>query len=410
MWGCVDVTWETGLTPDPIFGCSWTSANVGRHVHLWNPDGTHDIDAGPFSDADALCSAVGEMSTAQVISRVSTFLPYWCNTEMCSQAQTWNPAMDHWEAWSAITTYDPWCDHSEDGSGYWSYGWTYGYAYAEFGLNFLGSPGPRTSQWSATAVATAESDGITANGPKTVARQAISLAEQNAGTTSWCVLMLAGPYSRGVSMTFDPVNGVWIGQLQESGGPGEFHLALRQFTFIDSQIDVDGNGRFNGIDLAALAQHFGSNDPEILWRWDFDGSGMIDASDQALLESLVLAGLDSGLLGDLTRDGFVDCSDAVGIDGYFGYSLDEPEYRIELDSNLDGVTDADDREDVIQMIVLGDVTGDKVVDLLDLSAILVAFGSQAGQSGYLRAADLNRDGVVDLVDLSVCTTNMGRGC
>lgn len=54
----------------------------------------------------------------------------------------------------------------------------------------------------------------------------------------------------------------------------------------------------------------------------------------------------------------------------------------------------------------GDISGDGVVDLLDLSLLL----SQFGQTGNGLTADLNGDGAVDLTDLSIMLSNYGVNC
>ena len=52
-------------------------------------------------------------------------------------------------------------------------------------------------------------------------------------------------------------------------------------------------------------------------------------------------------------------------------------------------------------VVVGDVTGDGTVNVLDFNAVLVAWGT----AGSSISADLNRDGVVDILDFNVLIIN-----
>lgn len=56
----------------------------------------------------------------------------------------------------------------------------------------------------------------------------------------------------------------------------------------------------------------------------------------------------------------------------------------------------------------GDVNGDGVIDIFDLSIVGLAYGSFEGDPLYDPDADLNNDGVVDARDLAMVTFNWGR--
>jgi hypothetical protein len=58
----------------------------------------------------------------------------------------------------------------------------------------------------------------------------------------------------------------------------------------------------------------------------------------------------------------------------------------------------------------GDVSGDCIVDISDLSIVGSHFGSVRGGSNYLPAADLNNDGLIDVADLSIVGSNFGHTC
>jgi hypothetical protein len=57
----------------------------------------------------------------------------------------------------------------------------------------------------------------------------------------------------------------------------------------------------------------------------------------------------------------------------------------------------------------GDVNGDGVVDILDLSVVALAYGSFEGDPDYNPEADITRDGLVDARDLAIVTLNYGIG-
>lgn len=60
-------------------------------------------------------------------------------------------------------------------------------------------------------------------------------------------------------------------------------------------------------------------------------------------------------------------------------------------------------------IAAGDVTGDAIVDLLDLNRVARAFGKSAPWSSKaIGEADLNRDGVVNMLDVSFILGNYGK--
>lgn len=61
-------------------------------------------------------------------------------------------------------------------------------------------------------------------------------------------------------------------------------------------------------------------------------------------------------------------------------------------------------------ILLGDIDGNCLVDLADLSAQLEAFGTCAGDAGFNPAVDLDNDGCIGVADLSILLTDYGAGC
>jgi len=59
---------------------------------------------------------------------------------------------------------------------------------------------------------------------------------------------------------------------------------------------------------------------------------------------------------------------------------------------------------------VGDIDGDRIVDLADLSLLLASYGLCAGDPGFSGAADLDGDGCVTLADLATLLAHYGQSC
>lgn len=57
--------------------------------------------------------------------------------------------------------------------------------------------------------------------------------------------------------------------------------------------------------------------------------------------------------------------------------------------------------------LVGDVNGDGVVNVVDITLVSIAFGSFEGEPGYDPDCDINADGIVDMRDLSLVAMNLG---
>ena len=55
-----------------------------------------------------------------------------------------------------------------------------------------------------------------------------------------------------------------------------------------------------------------------------------------------------------------------------------------------------------------DTNGDHAVNIIDLVAVALVFGTNSTSSGFRPSSDLNRDSVVNIVDLVVVAVNFGR--
>lgn len=150
------------------------------------------------------------------------------------------------------------------------------------------------------------------------------------------------------------------------------------------------------MDLQALANSSGYD-----IQFDIDGNSAIDDWDISTLELLAtLAG--SGLFGDADKDGDVDCDDLVIATSHtYGLTVlsGTSGYIIELDYDLDGDNDADDKDAAIELFRVMEPANwvfDDTIDSLDLTAYLNAFLNADP------AADIyppgNPDGLINLFD------------
>jgi hypothetical protein len=64
----------------------------------------------------------------------------------------------------------------------------------------------------------------------------------------------------------------------------------------------------------------------------------------------------------------------------------------------------------IRIKLMGDVNGDCIVDLFDLTAVALAFSSSTGDPNWNPEADLKEDGTIDIFDIVTIVVNYGRTC
>jgi len=65
---------------------------------------------------------------------------------------------------------------------------------------------------------------------------------------------------------------------------------------------------------------------------------------------------------------------------------------------------------IIEIIatILGDINGDRIVDIVDVVICALAFGSELGEPKWNPIVDLNQDGIIDIVDLVILGVNYGK--
>lgn len=108
--------------------------------------------------------------------------------------------------------------------------------------------------------------------------------------------------------------------LTPCSGSSDAHVMF--VAFDPDQMDVNGDGRFNDADAAALEAELNSTDEDLLFKFDFDGSGDIDEDDVAVLNALVFCDLGHGVFADLDGDGDVDFFDTQAY--LADYAAEEP--------------------------------------------------------------------------------------
>jgi hypothetical protein len=82
-------------------------------------------------------------------------------------------------------------------------------------------------------------------------------------------------------------------------------------------------------------------------------------------------------------------------------------------STVPGETDTTDNvyvDGTVKVKIVGDVNGDGVVDVWDISIVSTSYGYFQGEPEYNPDADLNSDGIVDIMDLSLVAINLGTTC
>jgi len=64
----------------------------------------------------------------------------------------------------------------------------------------------------------------------------------------------------------------------------------------------------------------------------------------------------------------------------------------------------------VKIRIVGDVDADGTVNVLDLIAIDIAFGTQPGDDNYNMYADINRDGNINVLDMILVSAHLGESC
>lgn len=228
------------------------------------------------------------------------------------------------------------------------------------------------------------------------------------------VLIETDAGSSGIGVTEDSP-GEYVGELNLSGGAGDFVASAFMASFSDGDLDVDGDGRFSQSDVEALSDVVGTQDatnPEYTDWWDFDRDGEITSNDVEIMQSFIDSGCGSGILGDFNLDNIADCDDLAAIldaidneeDPFDDYIIGDAEYRVELDADLDGDNDADDWYIIYGLLQPADINRDGEVNSVDFVQYLNLYNAQDP------AADMNGDGQVNSVDFVIYLNYYNNPC
>ncbi|MEE3002258.1 MAG: dockerin type I domain-containing protein [Planctomycetota bacterium] len=200
---------------------------------------------------------------------------------------------------------------------------------------------------------------------------------------------VAGSYNAGPDASLTMPHEYWAVRIGghvnlEINDPGNFHMSLAELHAtgrVDGVQDIEVMGTDLGNTEDGLEQGAAGNFPL--------GTLRIDASSSARLVDVH----DNDSLGQDAGEAFY--CDTLVVDGY----LDTNGYKVYANNVvINGKVSDDDDVIIIDPPVLGDLTGDGLVDVLDLLVVIADWGSCPGECS---AADLNGDGVVDVLDLLI---------
>lgn len=181
-------------------------------------------------------------------------------------------------------------------------------------------------------------------------------------------------------------------------------LDVINIIFSDETIDADGDGRFSQQDVSWISQNYDAN-------FDFNGNLVIDAVEIDTIQRILDIDGGSGLLGDSDGDGARDCGDislayaqfsdtdgnGVEIVEYFPNS----DYIIELDADLDGDNDADDKDvvaETLRRLERANFHFDGTLNFFDYTAFKSLWDVQDPRADLFPID--NPDGVFNFFDIS----------
>ncbi len=202
-----------------------------------------------------------------------------------------------------------------------------------------------------------------------------------------------------------PLVEVWS---EGSRSENVFSPGLRPGTSFDVQLRVVGMTEFNGYDIML------GYDPKILKASHVSFAGTIFGPENL------------PILVDLTASGEVGVSSVAGSGGT--YNGDGLLATVTFDVLGTGGTALDVHDDVIAFGgtavahnrkdggfqnrygrgLLGDVNGDKTVNIFDAATLALSYGKNISDLGYITGTDINRDSSVAITDAAILALNYGQ--
>ncbi len=166
--------------------------------------------------------------------------------------------------------------------------------------------------------------------------------------------------------------------------------------------DIDGNGCVNYYDKSVLEGEYGKEGDNL--RADFDNNGKVDANDFGILMGSYGSCLPF-LAHDKNGDGCVNYFELSLVNTYYGQANEKGDF------NGDGIVDASDFGIVVGLMnscidnkIYGDVNNDCVVDASDFGIVIGQVGSNNNNT------DLNEDGIVNEYDVDIVVAEYGFSC
>lgn len=88
-----------------------------------------------------------------------------------------------------------------------------------------------------------------------------------------------------------------------------------------------------------------------------------------------------------------------------GYTISS--YATPVPSEMD-TEDNSYTGDTVIVTIVGDINGDSIVDVWDITMVAMSYGYFKGEPNYNPVADINEDGIIDMLDLSLVAIHLGE--
>jgi len=125
-----------------------------------------------------------------------------------------------------------------------------------------------------------------------------------------------------------------------------------------------------------------------------------------------------GILGTIGIQEIIDLAPQQNVTLMFSWNTTEMQpcvnYTIKAEASAvpDEIQTSDNTfiDGKVKVKMMGDINGDGVIDIYDLTTVGAVYGSFKGDPRYDPEADINKDGHIDMRDLAVIGRNYGKTC